>query len=177
MEQKNVDIDIKEYIDRRFDALEKYMNINFELDRKAVEQYSKTNDEWKLLHNGLQRKLEEERGKYVYQDRYDQNENQSNTKMEKGMSHLDEKINMTKSYIEDKFAANLKSESDKHSATDKQIKILVDANAEISNRGIAELNVWKISSQGSIRVILALGGFIVAVMLALIAGVIRNWST
>ena len=175
MEQKR-EIDIKEYIDRRLNDLEKYMNINFELDRKAVEQYSKTNDEWKVLHNGLQRKLEEERGKYVYQDRYDQNEKQSNDKLEKGMSHLDEKINMTKSNIEDKFALNLKSDSDKHTATDKQMKILIDANADTSNRGINELNVWKISSQATIRVILTIGGFIVAIVLALIVAAIRNLS-
>lgn len=175
MEQKG-EIDIKEYVDNRFEALEKYMNINFMLDRKAVEQYSKTNDEWKLLHNGLQRKLEEERGKYVILDRYDQNEKQADDKLNKGMSHLDEKINMTKANIEDRVFINLKSESEKHNASDKQMKILIDANAEISNRGINDLNEWKISSQGSIRVILAVGGFIVAIVMALIVAAIRNLS-
>lgn len=187
MEQTKSNIELKQYIDERFEALEKLMNVNFELDRKAVEQYSKTNDEWKVLHNGLQRKLEEERGKYVAQERYDQNMKTTTDKMVEGFSRLDEKINMTRQSlderrdslmknIEDKLFSNLKSESERHSATHKQMQTLIDANAEISNRGISDLNVWKISSQGSIRVILAVGGFVVAIVMALIAAVIRNWS-
>lgn len=56
---------LKAYIDGRYDALKMYIDANFTADRKAVDQYSKTNDEWKLLHNGLQRKMEEDRNMYV----------------------------------------------------------------------------------------------------------------
>jgi hypothetical protein len=45
--------------------MKRYVDTNFKLDRKAVDQYSKTNDEWKTLHNGLQRKMEEDRNQYV----------------------------------------------------------------------------------------------------------------
>lgn len=58
-------INIKDYIDIRISSLEKYIDSNLTSDRKAVDQYSKTNDEWKTMHNGLQRKMEEDRSQYV----------------------------------------------------------------------------------------------------------------
>lgn len=184
MEQKT-EIDLLDYIDHRFASLKEYIDVNFLLDRKAVEQYSKTNDEWKLLHNGLQRKMEEERGKYVVQERYDQNFIQINEKIAEGYSRLDEKINMTKQTvddkrdalmknIEDKLFAFLKSESEKHEATDKTMQTLINSNAEVSNNGISNLNAWRASSQGSIRVILSVGGFITAIVLALVVAFIKN---
>lgn len=187
MEQTKANIELKQYIDERFASLEKLMNINFELDRKAVDQYSKTNDEWKFLHNGLQRKMEEERGKYVVQDRYDQDTKSLHEKMIEGFSRLDEKINMTRQSlderrdalmknIEDKLYSSLKSEGERHTSTDRQMQVLIDTNAEISNRGLKELFVWKTSSQASIKVILTVGGFVMAVVLALIVAVIRNFK-
>lgn len=58
-------IKTRKYINNQVRWLEKTMNVNFERDRKAVDQYSKTNDEWKLLHNDLQRKMERDRDQYV----------------------------------------------------------------------------------------------------------------
>lgn len=58
-------IEIKDYVDSKVDSLKDYVDSNFQQDRKAVDQYSKTNDEWKNLHNGLQRKMEEDRGQYI----------------------------------------------------------------------------------------------------------------
>lgn len=55
----------KDYIDGKINSLKEYTDSNFQQDRKAVDQYSKTNDEWKNLHNGLQRKMEDDRGQYV----------------------------------------------------------------------------------------------------------------
>lgn len=55
----------KEYTDQRIEDLKSYIDSNFSQDRKAVDQYSKTNDEWKNLHNGLQRKMEDDRGNYI----------------------------------------------------------------------------------------------------------------
>ena len=61
-------INLKDYTDAQIKSLKEYADTNFTLDRKAVDQYSKTNDEWKLLHNGLQRKMEEDRANYVTKD-------------------------------------------------------------------------------------------------------------
>lgn len=58
-------ISTKKYVDGKVKELIRWSRSNFKLDRKAVDQYSKTNDEWKTMHNGLQRKMEEDRGKYV----------------------------------------------------------------------------------------------------------------
>lgn len=186
MESKT-EIDLKEYIDSRIEALKELMDVNLALDRKAVEQYSKTNDEWKLLHNGLQRKMEDERGKYVVQENYDQNIKQMHEKMIDGFSRLDDKINMTRQgtddkrdalmkNIEDKLFSNLKSESEKHQATDKQMQTLIDANAAISNHGISDLNAWRSSSQGSIKVILTVGGFLCAIVAALVVAIIKSYG-
>lgn len=184
MQDQKGEIDIKEYIDSQFKAMRDYVDINFALDRKAVDQYSKTNDEWKLLHNGLQRKMEEERGKYVYQERYDQAQKLISDKMSESYSRLDEKINMTKANvddkrdslmknIEDKLFASLNTEVEKHAATDKQMQTLIDANAAISNHGISDLNGWRSTVQGSIKVILAVGSFLMAIVIGLVIAFIK----
>jgi len=56
---------LRDYIDQRFRDAKDYVDSNLYQDRKAVDQYSKTNDEWKAMHNGLQRKMEEDRSLYV----------------------------------------------------------------------------------------------------------------
>jgi len=66
------EVTIKEYVDSQMESMKVYVDSNFQLDRKAVDQYSKTNDEWKLLHNGLQRKMEDDRGLYVTKDMMDE---------------------------------------------------------------------------------------------------------
>ncbi len=63
-----MNINIKDYIDTKVQGLRDYIDSNLGQDRKAVDQYSKTNDEWKSLHNGLQRKMEEDRDNYVTRD-------------------------------------------------------------------------------------------------------------
>lgn len=60
-----MNINIKDYIDSKINDLRIYIDSNLNQDRRAVDQYSKTNDEWKNLHNGLQRKMEDDRGNYV----------------------------------------------------------------------------------------------------------------
>lgn len=62
---------LKAYIDTKYDSLKTYVDSNLASDRKAVDQYSKTNDEWKLLHNGLQRKMEDDRNMYVTREMLD----------------------------------------------------------------------------------------------------------
>lgn len=64
-------MDLKDYIDQRFKDFKDYIDSNLYLDRKAVDQYSKTNDEWKGLHNGLQRKMEEDKNNFVTKDMLD----------------------------------------------------------------------------------------------------------
>lgn len=58
-------IKTRKYVNNQVRWLEKTMDTNLERDRKAVDQYSKTNDEWKLLHNDLIRKMERDREQFV----------------------------------------------------------------------------------------------------------------
>ena len=66
---------MKDYLDGRIDDIrdrfadfDKYVNKIFELNAKAIDQYSKTTDEWKVLHNDLQRKLQDDRNMFVTKD-------------------------------------------------------------------------------------------------------------
>lgn len=68
---KEHSVNMQTYVDKRIDDLEKLMVTNLTLDRIAVAQYSKTNDEWKLLHNGLQRKMEEDKNMFVTREMLD----------------------------------------------------------------------------------------------------------
>lgn len=61
----------KKYINNQIKWLKRLLEAKIEDDRKAVDQYSKTNDEWKIMHNGLQRKMEEDRGQYVTKEMLD----------------------------------------------------------------------------------------------------------
>lgn len=101
-------------------------------------------------------------------ERFDQNVSSVNDRYEKGHATLIDKISTVSNHLSEKILSAVSVQENKFFATDKQMQTLIDANAEISNRGITELNKWKENTSGSIRVILAVGGFIVALVLALI---------
>ena len=72
IKSNNENVSMKDYLDGRIDDIrdrfadfDKYVNKIFELNAKAIDQYSKTTDEWKVLHNDLQRKLQDDRNMFV----------------------------------------------------------------------------------------------------------------
>ncbi len=88
-------------------------------------------------------------------------------RFEKGHSALLDKITHVQVHLDEKIISSITVQENKFTATDKQMQTLIDANAEISNRGLTDLNKWKENTAGSIRVILAVGGFVVALVLAI----------
>jgi len=58
-------VSIKDYVDTRFEDLKEMLKEIQLLNAKATDQYSKTTDEWKTLHNDLQRKIQDDRNMYV----------------------------------------------------------------------------------------------------------------
>ena len=70
-------ISTKKYIDNQFawqrEVVEK-MQENFESEvssmRRATDKYSDTTDEWKTLHNGLQRQLSEQGKEFITKDQF-----------------------------------------------------------------------------------------------------------
>lgn len=101
-------------------------------------------------------------------ERFEQNVQNVTDRYEKGHATLVDKINVVQNHLSEKIVSTVSVQENKFFATDKQMQTLIDANAEISNRGLTELNKWKENTSGSIRVILAVGGFIVALVLALV---------
>jgi hypothetical protein len=68
MEKKsneNETVSLRDYVDARIDDLKEMLATIDRLNAKAIDQYSKTTDEWKILHNDLQRKLQDDRNMYV----------------------------------------------------------------------------------------------------------------
>jgi hypothetical protein len=68
MERKandNDSVSMKEYVDARISDLKDMLSEGNRLAEKAIDQYSKTTDEWKTLHNGLQRKNDDDRNMFV----------------------------------------------------------------------------------------------------------------
>ena len=65
MENENNSVSMRDYVDARFDDLKEMLSTIDRLNAKAIDQYSKTTDEWKALHNDLQRKLQDDRNMYV----------------------------------------------------------------------------------------------------------------
>jgi hypothetical protein len=56
------------YVKERIDELRKHYDAEISAIRRAVDKYSDTNDEWKELHNGLQRQMEKERTEFLKKD-------------------------------------------------------------------------------------------------------------
>jgi hypothetical protein len=68
MERKvnnNESVSMRDYVDARIDDLKEMLATIDRLNAKAIDQYSKTTDEWKVLHNDLQRKLQDDRNMFV----------------------------------------------------------------------------------------------------------------
>jgi len=56
------------YVEKRVYDLKAYFDAEMSSMRRAVDKYSETTDEWKELHNGLQRQMEKERGEFIKKD-------------------------------------------------------------------------------------------------------------
>jgi hypothetical protein len=54
------EINIRDYTKDLLEAERRYYEAEITAIRRAVDKYSDTNDEWKNLHNGLQRKLDDQ---------------------------------------------------------------------------------------------------------------------
>lgn len=63
-----MDQETKEYIDNQF----KWLHQLRELDSKALDQLSKTTNDYNVFHNGLQRKMEEQTKEYVTKPEFSQ---------------------------------------------------------------------------------------------------------
>lgn len=58
----------RKYVEDRLRDLRRYYDAELEAMRRAVDKYSVTNDEWKEIHNGLQRQMEHERAIFLKKD-------------------------------------------------------------------------------------------------------------
>ena len=56
------------YIEVKIEESRRYFDSEIASIRRAVDKYSDTNDEWKSLHNGLQRSMEKERQEFMRKD-------------------------------------------------------------------------------------------------------------
>ena len=70
-------ISTKKYIDNQFawqkkvnDERNEHTDDEIAAIRRATDKYSDTNDEWKTLHNGLQRQLSEQGQQFVTKDQF-----------------------------------------------------------------------------------------------------------
>lgn len=141
------------------------------------ERFSKTNAFREQQNDLIQTfaKGEETRSSIqAINEKFDANLKSVTDRFEKGHAAIIDKINFTQTHLDEKILSSINVQENKFTATDKQMQTLIDANAEISNRGITELNKWKENTSGSIRVILAVGGFLAAIVLALAIAVIRS---
>lgn len=141
------------------------------------ERFSKTNAFREQQNDLIQTfaKGEETRSSIrAINEKFDANLKSVTDRFEKGHAAIIDKINFTQTHLDEKILSSINVQENKFTATDKQMQTLIDANAEISNRGLTELNKWKENTSGSIRVILAVGGFLAAIVLALAIAVIRS---
>lgn len=61
-------IKTRKYVAERINESIRYFDAEIMSIRRAVDKYSDTNDEWKSLHNGLQRAMEKERQDFMRKD-------------------------------------------------------------------------------------------------------------
>lgn len=125
-------------------------------------------------------------------DRAESNIKSVTDKIETLNTHILEKIDGTKKGMEEKrellykgvqesfksiselTATNMKNIQETILANVKVETERLAANAKVSDLGISSLNTWKENTQGSIKVILTVGGFICAVVLALLIAYIYS---
>jgi hypothetical protein len=70
-------IKTKQYIDNQFawqkqviDKIELHFESEISSMRRATDKYSETTDEWKTLHNGLQRQLSDQGKEFITKDQF-----------------------------------------------------------------------------------------------------------
>ena len=61
-------IKTEKYVKEKIGEVRQYFEAEVSAIRRAVDKYSDTNDEWKSLHNGLQRQMEKERQEFLKKD-------------------------------------------------------------------------------------------------------------
>lgn len=130
-------------------------------------------------------------------DRFDSNVKTANDKLETLTSHILERMDQIKLASDDKrdllytgilqmFKAteekavnNITIESERFANVDKQMANQISANAEVSNKGIAELskaivdiNKWMSSKEGSMLVVRVVLSFITAIILGLLTNML-----
>lgn len=172
-------VGLKEYIDREILHLKDLMDQHDKMTAIAIEKseesynerFAKTN-EFRAQQNDIIQtfaKGDETKNSFIsMNEKFEQNIRSATDRFEKGNAMLIDKINHVENHLDEKIIASILVQSNRFEATDKQMQTLIDANAEISNRGLTELNKWKENTSGSIRVILAVGGFIVGVVIILL---------
>lgn len=86
------------------------------------------------------------------------------------LNHILSRVELFKTLMDDKLDMGIKSAIDRAEGIEKQLRMLISANQE----AIKVLNEWRTGMQGSVKVILALGGFVVAIVIALLVAYIRS---
>ncbi len=176
----------KEMIQIKFEHLQELMMQHDKLTALAIEKSSVSYDErfanankFRAQQNDLIQtfaKGDETRNSFkALNDKLEQNIRSVTERSDKGQHAIMDKINFLEAHLDQKITAYILVQTNRFEATDKQMQTLIDTNAEVSNRGLTELNRWKENTSGSIRVILAVGGFITALILALLVAYIRTF--
>lgn len=178
-------IELREYIDIQVKHLKELMQQHDKLSDLAIvksedtynERFSKVNAFREQQHELIQTfaKSEETRGSFLaVNEKFEANLKSVTERFDKGQITMTDKISFVQTHLDEKILSSINVQENKFSSTDRQMQTLIDANAEISNRGLKELNLWKEGVTGSIRVMLTVGGFIAAIVLALIIGFLKT---
>lgn len=102
-------------------------------------------------------------------------------RFEDSKTGFEEKLTAGLKNIDDKITANIKVETAKFIAVDTAMDTKINANADVSNKGLeilgkgqASINLWKENVTGRITVIVAVGGFIIAMVMVLFSAFIYS---
>lgn len=88
---------------------------------------------------------------------------------------IQEKHDVNIKSVQEKIDANIKSELTRFESTDKQMLVLINANAEVSNAGIKSLNSSRDRQTGSLTVITWVLGVVATIVVSLVVGFLSKY--